>query len=119
MSAWLAHSARHVGPASAIGTLYRVADYPGFVAEPGGTVTGDLFALADPQAVLAVLDEHEECSARFPEPHEYRRERITVMGETGPCEAWTYVYAREIAGLARIGNGDFLGRTPCAGPATG
>jgi gamma-glutamylcyclotransferase (GGCT)/AIG2-like uncharacterized protein YtfP len=74
-----------------------------------GVVAGELFAMPDPVAVLARLDEYEECAAHFPVPHEYRRGLVTVMTDKGPVEAWTYIYARDVAGLARIAGGDFLG----------
>lgn len=108
MARWLCGVAHHVGPALARGSLYWVADYPGFVAGPDGDVMGDLFALPDPDATLARLDEHEECSDHFPAPHEYRRERLIVSMREGPVEAWTYVYAWDVAGLERIASGDYL-----------
>lgn len=108
MADWLARVARHVGPAWADGALYRVADYPGFVAGPEGEVAGDLFALPDPAVLLAALDEHEQCSAHFPEPHEYRRTRFWVRTPTGQAEAWVYLYAWDVCGLERIASGDFL-----------
>ncbi|MDI1295848.1 MAG: gamma-glutamylcyclotransferase [bacterium] len=108
MAAWLRGAARPVGPAWIGGALYRVADYPGFVPGAAGHVAGDLFALADPATVLPILDAHEECSDAFPEPHEYRRERLIVETAEGPVAAWTYVYARDVSALERIEGGDFL-----------
>jgi gamma-glutamylcyclotransferase (GGCT)/AIG2-like uncharacterized protein YtfP len=69
---------------------------------------GELFRLPDAAAILAVLDEHEECGAHFPPPQEYRRERVKVETADGVVEAWTYVYARDVTGLERIASGDFL-----------
>jgi len=100
--------ARHVGSASTTGTLYHVADYPGFVPGPHGRVTGDLFALGDPGGVLAWLDDYEECTPAHPVPHEYRRERLWVEGPSGAVQAWTYIYAHDVAGLAPVKDGDFL-----------
>src|SRR3546814_10976109 len=108
MARWLRDAARHVGPAVAQGGLYRVAAYPGFVPGEAGDVAGDLFALADPGAVLAALDDYEDCAAHFARPHEYRRDRLPVRGETGPVAAWTYHYNRAVAGLERLGRGVFL-----------
>lgn len=109
MARWLRGVAPVIGPATARGALYRVETYPGFVPGDEGAVTGDLFALPDPAALLARLDDYEECAAHFPTPHEYRRGMVTVQGRDGPVEAWTYIYARDVAGLARIEGGDFLG----------
>lgn len=108
MGRWLRGVARHIGPAWARGRLYRAADYPGFVPGEGEAVLGDLFALPEEAEVLAVLDEHEQCSARWPTPHEYRRERIIVEAADGPIHAWTYIYAYDVAGLAPMVGGDFL-----------
>lgn len=108
MAQWLQSVARHIGLASTGGLLYQVADYPGFVPGNEGLVIGDLFLLDDPDAILPVIDEHEECSAHFPQPHEYRRELLMVQGSGGPVEAWTYVYARETDGLALVEEGDYL-----------
>ncbi|WP_313803451.1 gamma-glutamylcyclotransferase family protein [Sphingobium sp.] len=110
MAGWIRSVARHLGGATAQGRLYQVDGYPAFV--PGGSerVVGDLFALPDAIAILAILDEHEECAEHFPDPHEYRRERLTVRGENGPVEAWAYIYNRDVGALARIENGDFLAR---------
>jgi len=109
MALWLRGVAPLIGPATAHGALYRVESYPGFVPGDEGVVAGELFAMPDPVAVLARLDEYEECAAHFPVPHEYRRGLVTVMTDKGPVEAWTYIYARDVAGLARIAGGDFLG----------
>ncbi len=111
MAQWLIRHADHREPCWAAGRLYRVADYPGFVPGSDGRVAGDLFALPNDPTLLAALDEHEECSDRFPEPHEYRRERLIVQGRDGPVEAWVYVYSLDVAGLEHIAHGDFL----CAG----
>lgn len=108
MALWLREVATAVGPAMARGSLYRVEDYPAFVPGGEGPVMGDLFALPDPAAILAVLDAYEECSDAFPAPHEYRRERLTVRTPEGLVDAWTYVYAHDVAGLPRIESGDFL-----------
>lgn len=110
MARWLRNAARHVGPAIAQGLLYSVGTYPGFVPDGSGVVTGDLFALSDPEPVLAALDDYEECASHFPPPHEYRRERLTVRCEHGQVEAWTYIYMPDSRGLKRIKSGDFLAR---------
>jgi gamma-glutamylcyclotransferase (GGCT)/AIG2-like uncharacterized protein YtfP len=108
MARWLRSVATLTGSARAAGRLYRVADYPGFVPGAEGHVAGDLFTLADPAGAFAILDAHEECTPAFPEPWEYRRVRISVDTPDGPAEAWTYVYARDVAGLDPIEGGDFL-----------
>ena len=109
MAAWLSSVAYRLGAATAGGILYRIDYYPGFVPGLKGRVAGDLFLLPDAAELFPMLDEHEECTPHFPEPHEYRRESLIVDTAAGPVDAWTYVYARNVSGLQRIESGDFLG----------
>ncbi|WP_242129030.1 gamma-glutamylcyclotransferase family protein [Sphingobium sp. Sx8-8] len=108
MADWLKGVASPAGGAVARGRLYRAGAYPVFVPGGSGKVRGDLFALPDADAILTVLDKHEECAAHFSEPHEYRRELLTVQGDAGPVEAWTYIYNWEVGTLPPIEGGDFL-----------
>lgn len=112
MARRLATEARYLGPARASGRLYAVANYPGFLPGEEGEVIGDLFALRD-TATLDWLDTYEECTARHPLPHEYRRDTLWVAGSEGACRAWTYLYALPVGGLIPIEGGDFLA---CARP---
>jgi gamma-glutamylcyclotransferase (GGCT)/AIG2-like uncharacterized protein YtfP len=107
----LADRGRWRGTATVRGRLYRIDNYPGFVPdEADGRVKGDLFELPDPDAVLALLDEYEECSARFPEPREYCRIVVRVETEGVPADAWAYAYAYvwPVRDDQRIESGDFL-----------
>jgi gamma-glutamylcyclotransferase (GGCT)/AIG2-like uncharacterized protein YtfP len=108
MAALLASSATHLGPATTQGALFRVDYYPAFVPGIDGTVTGDLFLMREPDRLLAILDDYEQCTAAYPPPHEFRRERLPVEAPWGPAEAWTYVYAWDTAGLEPIVGSDFL-----------
>ena len=83
----LAGRAAYRGPAVATGHLYRIDWYPGFVPGTEGRVIGDLFALRD-AALLVALDAYEGCAPADPAPQEYRRDRITVQGDSGPILAW-------------------------------
>lgn len=104
---------RWLGPASAPGRLYRIAHYPGLVADAdnGAPVHGALFEATDPDALLASLDIYEGCSRDDAEPHEYRRARITVTHDGRARMAWTYVYTWPVDAAKRIENGDFLDET--------
>ena len=108
MALWLRRSAVFMGHATIGGALYRIADYPGLTLGPEGLVHGDVFALPDAAATLAVLDDYEECAAHHPLPHEYRRVRRTVQATAGPADAWVYLYAFDTTGLPLIAGGDFL-----------
>ncbi|CAN5422600.1 gamma-glutamylcyclotransferase [soil metagenome] len=98
-----------IGAAQANGRLYRLDGYPGFVPDPRGRpVLGDVFALDEPEATLLQLDDYEECTARFAQPHEYRREIITVRIDSQDVAAWAYVYAWPVDETRIIATGDYL-----------
>lgn len=100
-----------LGAATLQGRLYQVAHYPGAVlsADPAQQVRGELYQLLQPERVLALLDEYEECSAQFTAPHEYLRQQVPVSLTTGECvNAWVYLYNRGCDNLVLISSGDFL-----------
>jgi gamma-glutamylcyclotransferase (GGCT)/AIG2-like uncharacterized protein YtfP len=98
-----------LGHAETRGFLYRIDGYPGFIPDAGGgAVTGDLFNIGGPGALLAALDEYEQCSPALPEPHEYRRAVVRVQTGEGMMDAWTYIYAWPVDPLSLIASGDFL-----------
>lgn len=110
MHAVLTAESDYVGIAYYQGELYLVAHYPGVVCspKPQHQVVGELYQLTEPEHILAVLDNYEECSAEFPAPHEYRRELQQVTLENGESvSAWVYVYNRDTRGLKLIPSGDF------------
>lgn len=111
----LARHADFVADGTFQGRLYRIDSYPGVVPSdhPSDVVQGEVYALREPDAVLPKLDQYEECSPEFPEPHEYvrRREEI-VLANGSTCEAWIYLYNRSTEGAPRILSGDFLNPSP-------
>lgn len=109
MAMALRSGARWIAVGEVRGFLYRLSGYPGLVLDPsGGPVIGDLFAMQDSARMLALLDDYEECSSRFPQPHEYRRIILDVATANGSVRAWTYVYAWPIDEAKLIAGGDFL-----------
>ncbi|KUM54267.1 gamma-glutamylcyclotransferase family protein [Rheinheimera sp. EpRS3] len=91
--------------------LYQVDYYPGAVPSNNSAdqVVGELYQLIQPELLLPALDNYEECSPQFAQPHEYRREQQSVMLENGnSVVAWVYVYNRSTKGLTLIQSGDFL-----------
>ena len=89
--------------------LYQIRNYPGVIVsdQPDDKVFGELYLLTD-KAVLAQLDDYEECSAAFPEPHEYRREQINVHLSTAVSyTAWVYLYNHPVTASQRIRSGRF------------
>ena len=100
----------YAGRAFILGCLYEVDGYPGAVESQAADerVFGELYQLIRPNEGLAVLDEYEECSAAYAQPHEYVRKRVLVWQESGArIEAWCYVYNRDVQGLQRIDPGDY------------
>lgn len=96
------------------GLLYQVSYYPGLILLPATDgramrVMGDVFQLKDPLSLLRELDQFEACTPEDPQPHEYRREEITVtMADGSTCLAWVYVYNHDVKTCALIASGDFL-----------
>ncbi len=114
MARLLRSGARYLGPATIRGRLYLIRHYPGAVPseDPVERVHGELHRLLDP-ALLLHLDDYEECSARHPPPHEYRREAVRVLCPAGAgVTAWAWLYNRPVEGLEPIPSGDFLAHRP-------
>lgn len=93
------------------GKLYEIDWYPGLVLSdnPDDIVLGEIFRITDEESLLARLDEYEGCTKDFPEPHEYSREKISVVTEDGETvEAWAYIYNWDVYEESRILSGDYL-----------
>ena len=85
------------------GRLYRVGWYPGLVeaAAGGARVHGEVYALADPAATLAWLDDYELIVPGKEASNEYVRvERAVQLASGQEVSAWVYLYQRDVAGLA-------------------
>lgn len=107
----LAEDADYVGEAELAGKLYEIDGYPGAVLQPVGSglmVRGELYRLLHPQPLFMRLDAYEECSERFPQPHEYRRSLETVrMSDSMVVKAWVYLYNHSLSGRQMIASGDY------------
>ena len=116
MAVWLGKRAQWAGSADICGFLYLLDGYPGLVMDAHGErVRGDLYTLPSGEegaALLASLDDFEECTAHFPLPHEYQRVVAKVDFEGSRVRAWTYVYCWSASGWPRIIGGDFLNPLP-------
>ena len=101
----------YVGMATLQGCLYQLTDYPGVIKsdDPKQQVVGEIYRVNNRQSVFAALDDYEECSASFTEPHEYVRQQCSVTLDNGTrLTAWVYLYNRPIAGWKLIASGDYL-----------
>ncbi len=93
------------------GRLYDVKGYPGAIesAHSSDKVYGELYRINNLDLVLSQLDAYEECSAQYPQPHEYIRKTLPVTAfGTGPINAWVYVFNHAVASLIPIESGDYL-----------
>ncbi len=99
-----------LGAARTRGRLYDLGAYPGLVAsdEEADVVHGELWSV--PEALLPRLDRYEGDA--------YRRERTSVLPESGPAvEAWLYLYLRPVAARLRVASGRYPTRATRAGSA--
>jgi gamma-glutamylcyclotransferase (GGCT)/AIG2-like uncharacterized protein YtfP len=106
-------NARFVGDATVQARLYDLGAYPGIVPSdhPHDTVIGELYEFLEPKAEEAIrlLDDYEQMSPRFPEPHEYKRVILDVRLNTGPTiPAWAYVLTNESPTHPRVPASDYL-----------
>jgi gamma-glutamylcyclotransferase (GGCT)/AIG2-like uncharacterized protein YtfP len=113
MFAILSQSARYLGPARAQGRMYDLGAYPGIIVSnhPEDHVLGELYSLDPAQAVKTwrALDEYEGCAESDPEPHEYDRTLISVVGDDGrEMNAWAYVLRKVPETAVFIPGGDYL-----------
>lgn len=93
------------------GKLYQINQYPGVVMSHDASqqVIGEVYRINNPQQLFALLDDYEECSASFAEPHEYVRQQQTITLSNGhKLTAWVYLYNQPVTGLKLITSGDFL-----------
>jgi gamma-glutamylcyclotransferase (GGCT)/AIG2-like uncharacterized protein YtfP len=94
-AAMLRANAGLIGRAVAPGSIFMIADYPGYRPEPPGEVHGELFRLHNPDAMFRILDDYEG--------PEY--ERVLIEG-TG----WIYQYRGRPDASKLIPSGDFCAR---------
>ena len=93
------------------GKMYEINRYPGVVESdnPEDIVYGEIYSTSSPDTVLPLLDEYEECSDNFPQPHEYVRKKIIVsMPDSISISAWVYIYCHDVSGLKRVKSGDYF-----------
>ncbi len=107
----LRNEAALVGAASLQGRLYKVTWFPAMVLSdaPGDQVHGEVYRMANPDASLAWLDEYEGI-VRGPQSvtaqNAYSRDEVAVtMADGRRLLTWTYVYRRDVGGLAQVLSG--------------
>jgi len=91
--------------------LYQISYYPGLIKsdDPRQNVLGEVYRIKNHEMLFAELDDYEECSSSFSEPHEYvRRQQMIMLSDGRQVLAWVYLYNRSTTGLKLITSGDFL-----------
>ncbi len=109
----LARESTWLGPAALQARLYDLGDYPGVVLSDatGDVVHGELVRLADPERSFRWLDAYESIVPGDPDASEYVRSVVTVTPADGSvCEAWTYLYNRDLSSLTPLSAGRWLER---------
>lgn len=107
----LARHARFLSDGWFNGKLYNVTYYPCAIPSeiPEDKVYGEIYELLDPEYILPSLDDYEECSEKFPDPKEYRREMRQISLVNGDViGAWVYIYNLDVGNLHPIKSGDFF-----------
>lgn len=93
------------------GKLYALKEYPGMIesGEITDKVFGEVYKISNSRQLLALLDDYEECSEKFPLPHEYVRKKLPVKLLSGAqVLAWVYLFNRDVANLKVIKSGDYI-----------
>ena len=93
------------------GCLFNVSHYPAVIdsKDPEKLVLGEVYKLNDPKLVFDLLDDYEECCAKFSEPHEYKRELRTIhLDQHQTTIAWIYLYNLPTKDLIQINSGNYL-----------
>lgn len=93
------------------GNLYDLGGYPGALVsdDKADKVFGELHKIIEVDAVLPQLDEYEQCTDRFPKPHEYIRKKLPIrLTQGAEVTAWVYVFNHDISTLTKIESGDYV-----------
>lgn len=99
----------YAGRGSIEAALFDLGIYPAAIPAPGGLVWGEVYAMAEPERVLAALDDIEGYRPDDPDRSLYTRSRTQVTLPDGTLEpAWVYFYNAPLGKAQRIASGDYL-----------
>lgn len=112
MAKLLAEHSEYICRATLQAQLYLIDYYPGAILSNNANdiVYGDLYKLSSTGWLLDELDDYEECSSAFPEPHEYDRQCVSVHpldSSLNISTAWAYLYRYSIKNKPQIIDGQF------------
>ena len=107
----IAKYTQYIGFGFVKGKLYRISWYPGVILERSrkNKVYGKIYQIKKPfnKKLLKIVDNYEECSNKFPRPHEFTRAITTAYLNGIKLKVWIYTYNLETKGLEAIESGDF------------
>jgi gamma-glutamylcyclotransferase (GGCT)/AIG2-like uncharacterized protein YtfP len=99
----------YAGRGSIQAALFDLGIYPAAVPAPGSVVWGEVYAMSDPDTVLAALDDIEGYRVEDPDRSLYTRAQAEVTLPDGTCApAWVYFYNAPLGQALRISSGDYL-----------
>lgn len=100
------------GRGSIRAALFDLGIYPAAVPAPEGRVWGEVYQVADHDAVIAALDDIEGYRPDDPDKSLYSRSTTSVtMPDGSTVEAWVYFYNAPLGRAPRIASGDYLEHT--------
>lgn len=99
----------YVGRGSIRAILFDLGIYPAAVPASDGCVWGEVYRMADPDVVLAALDDIEGYSPEDPDRSLYARGQADVtLPHDVVAPVWVYFYNAPLAQAPRIASGDYL-----------
>jgi gamma-glutamylcyclotransferase (GGCT)/AIG2-like uncharacterized protein YtfP len=99
----------YIGRGFISAALFDLGIYPAAVPASDGRVLGEVYEMAEPEAVLRVLDEIEGYRVDEPEASLYTRVKTAVTLDSGErVEGWAYFYNAPLGRAPRIESGDYL-----------
>ena len=100
------------GRGSIRAALFDLGIYPAAIPALEGRVWGEIYAMADPESVMAALDDIEGYRPDDPDKSLYARAVADVTVADGRVErAWVYFYNAPLGQATRIASGDYLEHT--------
>lgn len=99
----------YMGRGAIKAALFDLGIYPAAVPAPEGLVWGEVYAMTEPEPVLAALDDIEGYRPDDPDRSLYSRAQAPVRMPDGSMEqAWVYFYNAPLGKAQRIASGDYL-----------
>ena len=100
------------GRGSVRGSLFDLGIYPAAVPAAEGLIWGEVYEMADANAVLTALDDIEGYRQDDPDKSLYARAAADVtMPDGRVVQAWVYFYNAPLGKAPRIPSGDYLEHT--------